>query len=282
MMVLHQSLVAELCIRMLGWEAGPWWRLGWCIAVDRVPAWWEWTYQWSAGIPFFFHALSFPKIPGKAQTISRDALHLDTGKFLGFVFIGLAHPSITPCLSPPWTPIGVLCYRSVNCKCRCLPLGKSYPSSYSLKVICSLLPPYFCSLSSFLKLFPSGHSGLPNSLKFYLLHQIHPAGSCLILVPLPQISTPQQACTRGLATSYTLTCTHFFFLSFKAEKFQTQSRGKWLNEQLLSILLITQGKCIRHSLHSLNGLISNRRDRPVTRKLKCSDMNVIIGMCTKS
>lgn len=69
----------------------------------------------------------------------------------------------------------------------------------------------FCSLSSFLKLFPSGHSGLPNSLKFYLLHQIHPAGSCLILVPLLQISTPQQACTRGLATSYTLTCTHFFF-----------------------------------------------------------------------
>ena len=210
-MVLHQSLVAELCVRMLGWEAGPWWPLGWCLAVNRVPAWWEWTYQWSAGIPFFFLALSSPKIPGKAQIISRDALPLDTGKFLGFVFIGLAHTSVTPCLSPPWTPIGVLCYRSVNCKCHCLPLGTSYPSSYSLKVICSLLPPYFCSLSSFLKRFPSGHSGLPNPLKFYLLHQIHPAGSCLILVPLPQISTPSASLHQGFSNLLHTDLHSFFF-----------------------------------------------------------------------
>lgn len=106
-------------------------------------------------------------------------------------------------------------------------LGTSYPSSYSLNVICSLLPPYFCSFSSFLKRFPSGHSGLPNPLKFYLLHQIHPGGSCLMLVPLPQISTPQQACTTGFSNLvHTDLHSFFFFLSFKVEKFQTQSWEK--------------------------------------------------------
>ena len=237
----------------------------------------------SSGITFFFHELSSPKILGNVQIISRDGLPLDMGKFLDFVFIGLAHTSVIPCLSPPWTFPGVLCYRNINCKCPCLPLGTSYPSSsYSLNVICSLLPPYFCSFSSFLKWFPSFHSWLPNPLKFYLLHQIHPGGLCLMLVPLPWISTPQWACTTGFSNTVCTDLHSFFFKSFKVEKFQAQSRGKWLNEQLLSILLITQDKCIRHSLHSLNGLISNRRDRPVTRKLKCNDVNVIIEMCTKS
>ena len=144
------------------------------------------SHEGSSGITFFFHELSSPQILGKARIISRGGLPLDMGTFLDFAFIGLAHTSVPPCHSPPWTPPGVLCYHNINSKCPCLPLGMSYPSSsYSLNVICSLLPPYFCSFSSFLKMFHSFHSGLPNPLKFYLLCQIHPGGSCLMLVPLP-------------------------------------------------------------------------------------------------
>lgn len=98
------------------------------------------SHEGSSGITFFFHELSSLQILGKARIISRGGLPLDMGTFLDFAFIGLAHTSVPPCHSPPWTTPGVLCYRNINSKCPCLPLGMSYPSSsYSLNVICSLL-----------------------------------------------------------------------------------------------------------------------------------------------
>lgn len=59
------------------------------------------SHAGSSGITFFFHGLSSPKILGNVWIISRDGLPLDIGKFLDFVFIGLAHISVTPCHSPP-------------------------------------------------------------------------------------------------------------------------------------------------------------------------------------
>lgn len=59
----------------------------------------------------------------------------------------------------------------------------------SLECDMLILPPYFCSFSSFLKWFPSFCLGLPNPLKSHLLHQTHPGGSYIMLAPLSWTST---------------------------------------------------------------------------------------------
>ena len=174
------------------------------------------SHAGSSGFSLLFHELSSPTILGKAWIFSKNVPPLDMGKFLDFVFNGLAYTSVTPCHTPPQMPPRVLCSHHIKCKCPCLALSTSH--HIHLLLILWMWHAHFASILLLIFI-------LSKMVSFILLRaaqssQVPPPSSNSSWWPLfharssaLNFNTRDKPSPQGSATHYALTCSHFFKVS---------------------------------------------------------------------